>query len=303
MAINSSSLDLIATCLRKAHYSLDLELKGTDEAPPLVFGTAMHKILEPWYSLPTEDRELPASQRERAELLAHGHGLDEPTTGPLECLRIGHAYAWGKLSNDEGDKRSHQNLSKIARAYFKHYAKDMLEVARDVEGKPLIERNFEFLMHEEPGLEIRYFGTIDVILRNRQNGLLLVADHKTTAALGQEFYARCKPNPQYTGYVWGARECLGIETDLFMVNGIQVAKTKQEFARQITNRTAEDFEELRLSVVEITKRWLTAPAHGWPMNAPTPCSQYGGCQYLSVCEVPASMKMSVIRAKWPGVVS
>lgn len=301
VAINYSSLELIQTCLRKAQYSLARKLRSDDDAPALNFGSAIHKALEHWYTLPEAERELLPSQRERAELLAFGHGLHDQTIGAVESVRQFCLARWDQLRGvPEQDKRSLSNGVKILKAYFKTYQKDALVVARDESGAPLIERSFEFEMHREPGLVIRYHGAIDVILRNQQSGLLLIADHKTTSSLGTEFYARCKPNPQYTGYVMGAQRCLGISTNLFMVNGIQVAKTMQQFARQITTREQEDFDELTGSVVANVRRWLDATASGsFVQAAPNPCSFYGGCTYLPVCSVPGQLRESVIGSKWP----
>lgn len=299
--INYSSLELIQTCLRKAHYSLNQKLKLDDDAPALLFGKAIHGGLEHWYTLPLTERKLDDKLRETAEGYAYGHGIDIETSGALESIRRFALACIGKLPADD-DKRSLTNGIKILRAYFKTYADDMLVVARDEHG-PIIERDFEFTIWDEPDLLIRYFGTIDVVLENLQTGLKMVADHKTTSSLGTEFYARCKPNPQYTGYVMGAQRCLGINTELFMVNGLQVAKTMQQFARQVTRRTEEDFAELKRTVVHNVKRWLAAEADGYPQSAPNPCSMYGGCQYLTVCEIPEKLRESVIRSKWPSVMS
>lgn len=295
--MNSSSLDLIQTCLRKAHYSLNRQLRSPgDESAALAFGSAIHKGLEHWYSLPATKRQLSSAEREAAQLMAFGHHLDDDCDGALESVRQFVRARYDVLKALENDKRSLENGVKILMEYFKKYYDDPLEVARDEAG-PMVERNVSFLMHEEPGLEIHYFGTIDVILRNTETGVLLVTDHKTTSALGQEFYNRCKPNFQYTGYVLAAKSALGLDTNLFMINGIQVAKTKASFARQITERTEEDFDELRVAVRHNVMRWLEATStESFPMAPPNPCASYGGCQYLRICEVPHKLKENVIRS-------
>ena len=301
VSINYSSLELLQTCHRKAAYSLLRQLRtdGAD-SPALSFGSAIHKALECWYKLDPAERELPSTQRERAELYAYGHGLWDQATGALEAIRQFCVSQWTVLSMiPPEDKRSLSNGIKILMKYFKTYADDQLVVAVDSQGMPLVERSFEFELYREPGLVINYHGAIDVVLKNLQSGLFMVADHKTTSSLGSEFYNRCKPNPQYTGYIMGARACLGIETNLFLVNGIQVAKTLHQFARQITTREEEDFHELRLTVVNQTKHWLAAlQAQSFCQAAPNPCSMYGGCQYLPVCSVPSQLRESVISAKW-----
>lgn len=294
--INYSSLELAQTCLRKFHYKLNRKLTQATESSALAYGSAVHTILEHWYTLPTGERLLPKHQYERAELYACGHNLHEEAQGPLESIRRGVLRGYDTLKAlPDDDKRSLMQLVKTMRSYFNHYADDQLVVATDEHG-PIIERDFEFLLHEEPGLEIWYFGTIDVVLMNAATQLLMVADHKTTSILGKEFYARCKPNPQYTGYVLGAQKCLGLDTNLFMINGIQVAKNPQ-FARQVTTRNDDDFQELKLTVIEQASRILRAQeAQLWPMTSPNPCSMYGGCEYHKICEVPENLKEAVIRS-------
>jgi hypothetical protein len=301
VSINSSSLDLLQTCLRKADYILNQKLISNEESAALAFGTSVHKALEHWYSLPQDQRLLPKGLEEKAELLSYGHDLHTPAEhGALEAIRQFVLARYDVLKGvDENDKRSLLNGTRILKSYFRRYADDGLEVARDEHG-PVIERQVEFVMSESPSLVIKYFGTIDVVLKNTHTGVNLITDHKTTSALGQEFYNRCKPNPQYTGYVWAAREALGIDSGLFMINGIQVAKTKHEFARQITSRDEEDFMELSQSVHEVVSRWLNAvKLDSFPMSSPNPCAAYGGCQFLKVCEVPSALKPSVISALWP----
>ncbi len=85
---------------------------------------------------------------------------------------------------------------------------------------------------------------------------------------------------------------------MFMINGIQTAKTKTEFARQITERTEDDFRELTVATRQAVETWLNAEKFDYPMTAPNPCSMYGGCQYRKICELPENMKAQVIRLEY-----
>lgn len=297
--INYSSLDLLQTCPRKAHYSLNLSLRQQQESDALAFGSAIHKALEHWYQLPVSERILPASLYEDADMLPFQQGNTSAKHGALEAIRqfvVAKKDILGNLPDD--DKRSLTSGIRILKLYFKRYADDGFVVAADSSG-PLIERKFSFIIYQSPTLTIEYFGTIDVVLRNEQTGLLMVADHKTTASLGKEFFDRCKPNPQYTGYVMGAKKALGIDTNLFMINGIQTAKTKTEFARQVTERSEEDFVELKDSVVYQVTNWMALQnIKSYPQSSPGPCSNYGGCQYRPICEVPNKVKQNVIAANY-----
>lgn len=276
----------------------------SSETPATAFGYAVHKALEHWYALPFEEREFPAALKEYAEQLAYGHKLEVAANhGAVEAIRQFVIAKYDILQPlGDADKRSLQQGVKILIAYFKHYAKDRWVVAWDDAG-PIVEREIEFKMFEDDDLVINYFGTIDVVLENLDTGLKMPADHKTTSSLGTEFYQRCKPNPQYRGYSLAAREVLGIESNLFMVNGIQVAKAKNDFARQIVSHTEEDYQELRNSVVHSVRRWLKAGIDHWPQSAPNPCTMYGGCQFLCACEVPEKLRKTVIGARWPGALA
>lgn len=280
--INYSSLELLQTCKRKAMYVLRDELKSTEESPALSFGSGIHKGLEVWYTLPREQRKSSCNE-DCTERCANCSAVaaflrsTEASTAPV------------------GDKRHPLNGVRILRAYFAKFFDDPFEVMVGSDGLPLVEKSFEFTMVDEGHVKINYFGTIDAILRNTETGVTLVVDHKTTSSLGTEFYSRIKPNHQYTGYVMGAREVLGIDTELFLVNGLQVAKTKAECARQITTRTEEDFAELVSAVRFAVSDYLQCEAQDrWPQNAPNPCSMYGKCQFHDVCSAPAVLRPQIL---------
>jgi PD-(D/E)XK nuclease superfamily len=297
--INYSSLDLINACPRKANYILNRSLTDETESEALVFGTAVHKALESWYALPTQHRLLTAQAEKTAKLWEAGNqdGLNEPQEGALEALRQ-FILAASPLRGNDDSKRSIEVGVKIMRAYFKHYAGDMLEIVTDAKG-PMIERTFEFVLHENETDKVIYFGTIDAVLYNKEFGTTFVCDHKTTSALGKEFFNRLRPNHQYTGYIMAANEVLGIKTNQFMVNGIQVAKTKQEFSRQFTERDQEDFEMFKLSVLDAVARWHSYNNAGlFPINAPNPCASYGGCQFIEACSTPAHMRETILANKY-----
>lgn len=298
--INFSSLDVIQTCKRKAEYSLIRGLRSNAESEALIFGTAIHKALEAWYLLPREKRELSAKDWEIAQTFISGAQDTNDFEGALGALKAFALKAAPLRALGEENKRSVMNGLKILRAYFKHYLDDGLEVVHDERG-PIIERDVEFMLAKRPddSLIVNYFGTIDAILRDTVSGQVFVADHKTTHALGADFYNRINPNFQYTGYVLAARQCLGIHTDTFMVNGIQVVKTKQEFSRQFTRRTEEDFIELSHAVTRAVDELITCEETGfYPMNTPSPCAMYGGCQYLPICSLPANMRDNTIKTQY-----
>ncbi len=297
--MNFSSLAIIQECLRKAQYRLLEKLTNDTDSEAQTFGTAVHKALEHWYSLPEVNRQLTETELKSVDAIVGGLIPEGPYETALnsihEFIKAGESLRW--LGDD--DKRSLANGIKILKAYFKHYANDGMEVLRDESGVPYIERACEAKLYEDEKMIISLHGQIDLILKNTITGEIYVSDHKTTAALGKEFYNRISPNHQYTGYIWLAQNLLGLKTDSFLVNGLQVAKTKSEFARQITTRGDDEFAEMRMAYVEASERILRAiEKNQFAQASSGPCSSYGGCPYLDVCQAPVSLRQNIIDGKY-----
>ena len=284
--------------MRKAQYQLLMKLKNNTESEATLFGSAIHKALETWYCLPFESRELTDKQAKVADTLINTSLSQEPQEGALEAIRQFVIKAEPLLWLGDGDKRSVHNGIKILKAYFKHYLNDGLEVMHDSKG-PIVEREVEFKLYEDETLVITYHGTIDAVLRNTISGQIIPVDHKTTSSLGTQFYNRIKPNHQYTGYVMGAQQVLGLNTEDFLVNGIQVAKTKAEFARQLTTRTEEDKAEMIQATLAGARQLINAiESDNFPMSAPNACTNYGSCQYLAVCSSPKKLRNTIISSQF-----
>lgn len=297
--MNFSSLSIVQECLRKAQYRLLNKYVNEDDSEAQSFGKAIHKALEHWYMLPEENRQLTDKELKMIDSLVGGLIPESvyPTAldSIFEFVKAGESLRW----LDAGDKRSLDNGIKILKAYFKHYADDGMEVYRDHAGNAFVEKMAEGKLYEDDKLIIIFHGQIDLVLRNKITGIVSIADHKTTAALGKDFYNRISPNHQYTGYVWAANNLLGLQTDSFLVNGIQVAKTKSEFARQLTTISEDDYQEMISAYVEASYRLIGAYESGnFPMTAPNPCASYGGCQYLDICSAPKALQKNILENKY-----
>lgn len=289
--INSSSLELIQLCKRKADYVLNREFSSNEENAATLFGSAIHKALETWYCSSREDRRSDLSSCPGFEPVANSAGHD---CGKCRAMRSFHAVAGPLNTLEMGDKRHPYNGERILETYFKKYQDDPFEVYVDKEG-PVVERRLEAVLIDEPDLKVIYFGTVDCVLKDVQTAITLVTDHKTTSSLGTEFYNRLKPNFQYCGYVWLVQQVLGLNTDMFMVNGIQVAKTKTDLARQVVTYTPDDFKEWKTAVRWNVEEFLRAKEFNtWPMNAPNPCTQWGGCQFRDVCAADSSLRENML---------
>lgn len=302
--INSSSLSVIQECLRKAQYSLHERWKSDVESPATVFGSAIHKALEVFYSAPVEAREMVSL--EELEMTAI-HGVKK------KGLLYDAVGAFAKTAEllrplPDTDKRSLLNGAWILHNYFKTYLNDPYIAYVDDQG-PFIERTFSHRFHESDNLIIDIFGTIDFAFQHVTNGNIIVGDHKSASSLGfgsSSYFDRDKPNHQYTMYMMGARRVFGLDTEDFMVNVVEVKarpKTARgsgpSFPRQVTRRNEEDFEELHDVVLKTVRDYLAAIESGkFPLGPVLACNSYGSCQYKQVCASPKSLRQNILTSKF-----
>lgn len=300
--INHSSYTLLSLCKRKAHYALGRGLINSSESPATLFGSAIHAALEVWYTSPR------SSRRKGSSLCDDSVANMEAGLEPLphgRCVRCAAMARFLEVAQplsglEPSDKRSRRNGTHILDGYFSHYADDPYVVLSDNIG-PIAERRVELLLADESDSRVVFFGTIDCVLKDESTGQIIITDHKTTSALGQEFMQRISPNFQYTGYTKAFRSAYPEHnTRTFMSNGILVAKTKQTFLRQLTEVSDELMEEWRISLLDTAYDWWArVQAEGpFPMNSPEPCTHFGGCQYRALCENPASVRESIIQAQY-----
>lgn len=292
--INNSSLDIIQTCSRKAFYALSRGLKSRFESEATLYGKAIHAGLESWYEFHDDNAAVEAF-----------NAVAEPLSGLPDT-----------------NKRSLANGKITLEHYFTTYREDGFEVAKDKDGVPYIERDVTAVVSDSDILRIEFFGRVDKILIEKKTGIMLVTDHKTTSSLGVDFYNRIRPNFQYTGYTWAAKESLGLSTNQFMVNGIQVKNNvysgrgrkpgPPQFARQVTRITKQDIAELHSAIIIRVQEYISRgmiDGH-WPMSTPNACSMWSGCQFRDICEVStddiqttSKMRESVIKSRYRHVVS
>lgn len=305
--INSSSLGIIQSCGRKSYYTLKRGMQGRNGSPPLVFGHAIHKALEVFYSHPSRVRTIPVRFNEKSDLLVHQDlrtVID--TVGASNHFLFDAIAAFLKDAEPlrmlpDTDKRSLASGVYILQNYFKTYINDPYVVYSDANG-PVSERTFSTPLYEDPLLKVILFGTIDVVLKSEVTGEILPADHKTSSVLGSDFFNRLKPNHQYTGYLLGAQKVLGLSTESFMVNALQVKArpltargSAPMFTRQITTRSPHDMVEFTQAVLFAVRSYLLwEETQAWPLGPVGECASFGGCQYLKVCSAPSELRENLL---------
>lgn len=306
--INSSSLDVIQNCMRKAQLSLFEGWKAELESPALTFGSAIHAAMGVFYCGPVEDRIVPDLDLMERMVFKH---LPKPEEMTL-CLNAFAAFlhkAEPLLSLPDGDKRHPLNGAWILHNYFKKFKDDPYVCYVDKSG-PFVERRIEFVLYEDNSLIIEYFGTVDMIARHTVSNQLMVFDHKTTSMIAGygdsgSYFEKDRPNSQYCGYILAAKKA-GINVDSLAVNIIEVKarpKTARgsppSFPRQITSRDESDFEEFRDVVVDSVRRYLAATESGlWTIGPTGACNAFSGCTYKQVCGSPASLRNNILTAKF-----
>lgn len=300
--INHSSYSLLSLCKRKAHYALERRLSAQHESEALIFGRAVHTALEVWYTAPRTSRSKGSAECDDSVALM------ESGQAPLphgSCMRCAAQAAFLKVAEplrglEVNSKRSLSNGTHILDAYFDNYADDPFVALQDKLG-PICERRVEFVLEDASDARVVFFGTLDMALRNESSGHIVVCDHKTTSALGQDFLQRIDPNFQYINYLAAFRHTWPEHsTRTFMSNGILVAKTKTAFARQFVEIDDARIAEGREALLDVAYDWWARTKNNgpYPMNAPDPCNQWGSCQYRTICTTPVQLRESVIAAQY-----
>lgn len=271
--INSSALGIYQTCPRKFHYIFDygFEHKVSSAAH---YGTMIHQALESWYSIPTRERN------------------------STQLLK-----AWDAIYNisdyiPSDDKRTKDTGNKVLAEYARQYQDDPWEIYVDKTG-PYTERQFELIIHDGPFMQIKLFGTIDMLVKNKNNGEIAVMDHKTTSSIGKDFCNRWEVNHQLTGYILGAAQSMNLpwNIDKAIINGIQIAKTKQQVIRIQTMRDKDDFDDLKNVLMFACNQYITSKETGFfPMASGAVCSSFGGCQFLEVCSAKNKFRPTILKS-------
>lgn len=198
------------------------------------------------------------------------------------------------VENPTDDKRTLAVGKKLLQLYFDKYREQNIKVlASELEFKVKL-----------PYADYYLIGRIDKIID--WSGIICVMDHKTTTRLGHEFFYMIKPNAQFDGYIWAARQ-LGYPTcSTIMLDAILVAKglttpaqlqklTPQ--ARDVSERTEADFKRYFITVSEVlpelegcymSNTWAETGAF---TNA---CCNFIECPYRKICREDASLHEQII---------
>ena len=195
----------------------------------------------------------------------------------------------------DDNKRTHAVGRKVLQIYFDRY--------RDLDMKVLA-TEVEFCV-PIPETDHKLIGRIDKIVN--WDGATYVMDHKTTSRLGYAFFNKIKPNMQFTGYIWAARQtghpnCDGIILDAVLVaKGLCVpsqASRLTPVARDISTRVYDEIREYLTGVKGIIRDMRACYNSGeWYMNTDS-CCDFVECPYRKVCSQEPNIREQIMKSDY-----
>lgn len=211
--------------------------------------------------------------------------------------------SYGDFVPPEDSPKSPHRVLGALEFYFSKYGWATDEAQPHViGGKPCIEFSFAEPLpvnHPETGEPLIYSGRADMIAQ--YSGGLWVLDDKTTSSLGPSWMNQWALRSQFTAYTWAAQQ-VGINTTGVLVRGVSILKTKYDTQQVFTNRAAWEVERWLEQVCRDLARakvlWMSGV---WDYNLDQACTEYGGCQFTSVCKSPEPerwLPMYFQRRKW-----
>ena len=75
-----------------------------------------------------------------------------------------------------------------------------------------------------PGGEVMLVGTVDAFVQDRLTGSLHILDHKTKGQVMEPWVESLKMSSQFMGYIWLAKQALGLDIKSVYVNVIHLSK-------------------------------------------------------------------------------
>lgn len=232
----------------------------------------------------------------RREFYVNGHDRDT-------AIEIGSKYIlqnYGDWDTEEQDVKTLRN----AVWSFENYLRDAFPLGFDrfvpyrIEegGKPMIEFSFALpteVSHPETGDPILYTGRCDMIAADNtafpkiwKAQQVWCVDEKTTKQMGASWANQWRLRSQFLGYTWAAQQS-GLPAVGALVRGLCVYKAKEpqyhqtfvQFSDSLIHRW---YTRLNDDLHRMTSDWDRGY---WPQDFGETCTQYGGCQFIGMCEL------------------
>lgn len=180
-------------------------------------------------------------------------------------------------------------------------------------GSPLVERVIWHPLHSYNGIQINYWGLLDLAVTASDKSIWLV-DHKTTSMLGKMFSYDMKFSGQMRGYGWLFQKCLGTLPQGYIIDAIRSLAppdSAMKSANALETWWAGQFMRLPYFLdqsmidewVEVTKNQLNTllfhyENNTFPLNYHA-CAgnKFGVCQYAESCvSLPKSHRLVALNS-------
>lgn len=261
--VDSSILNTIQNCARKAQYSHIYNLQPHEKDEALEKGDLMHKMLETYYSLHLDNG--PDMESGLWQELVQLAGITPSMSDPVQVGIQAGIYFASMMSIPS-------TISEEVVDQFQAYC----EFYRHDEWHPIaVEEVGSKIMYQDNDLTIVYNFKIDLIAERGRT--IMPWDHKT----GSRRHTPSSLSNQFIGY------CYALGANYIMINKIGFQKSL---------KPAERFQRFPLPIAsDRIQEWVENSIHWaveysrhqddnyFPMNF-TSCDKYSGCIFQHICE-------------------
>lgn len=251
--ISNSEVSSWLHCTRKYYYEYVLDLEPKVQSGPISDGVLIHAMLEQYYIAKADNF---SEDEARAAAL-------QPV---MDAVNSGMDYAEAGRIRD------------LVTGYFAHYTDDF-----DRYEVFAIESKFKAELTDEYAL----VGTLDLVLRDKQDGRYVGVDHKSSYNFWTADQAAL--DGQFTKYIFILRS-MGLDVKSFMVNMIRTRKLKpgnEFYRREFVVPTEVRMRNVMRQHFMAANRIMEFRAQGAPKEETIPIySKYncGNCPFLAICD-------------------
>lgn len=264
-------------CPRQFTFSALAKRVPSGSRSPLVFGGAVHRILERYYKSPDLHK-----------------ALHDDTDN---IIREESANYGPELDGLFDPKRNTNSLQTLMYGYFqetKIYGEYLKPITLP-DGSPAVEVSFSIplgrIFIEGLGeVTVMWEGRIDLIARDVRDGSYCIVDHKTCSMLGDTFAKQFERSTQFSGYLFAARYITKQLPELPTLNSVCInaicQKKVNEYKHFRFSRPGWDEEEFREEVLGKLQSYFSLPPVFGPfLSHRSACTtKYGTCTFFNVCE-------------------
>lgn len=281
-SLSNSEKRTFTTCRRKWFWQYERKYAPMATPTPFLVGTAIHRLLESFYSKGKAPDEV--------EIKETIDAVFDPVTKGEDCRFLD----TDQLQDVEKQRVMTQGM---AHAYFKVYADDLkkwevLQVEK--EGRWQVAKGWDM-----------YF-TVDMLVRERKSGKVFVVEHKTTAAIDHNYVARLSLDDQVSTYIVGSEKAWSIKPEGVIYNVImkprirqKQTETEEQYLERVMALYVEqpqeylfrcqllaadrDLEQFEKELGQFTGELERAATLGFYYKNTDACSVRGTCPFMPLC--------------------